>query len=143
MTEIIEGKVTLSFSDTPKVVTGIQKLAQQYAVTLLTELSSVLADPTFGTEPAGLIGISNVNADQIKQRLQIAVFDAFTLTRDSILEEEASGQVVPDDEAITNAEIIDLNINRDRVSVTVKIETRAGTARVYVIPLTTAIGLQQ
>ena len=135
------GKIELSFSDTPKICTGIQKLAQIFTVTLLTKSGSVLADSTFGTEQIGEIGKSNNILETVQQAAQLAVFNAYASIRDEQVQIQALGTFIPTDEIITNAQVTDLVITKDTVNLQVKLSTVAGANRDYIIPVPTAMGL--
>ena len=138
--DIATGPVTLSFSDNPKICTGIQKVSQIFESTLFTELGSILADKTYGIDGVGQIGITNVRSEYTKQVFELAVFDSLAAMKEEQEALAAAGTVLPLDEILTNAEILDLSVVKDKVNLNVKLTTAAGTTRVLILPTTNAMG---
>jgi hypothetical protein len=139
-TDTATGKVTLSFSDTPMVCTGVQKVSQIFATTFFTILGSILADKTYGIEGVGDIGVANVLPEQTQQVFELAVFDTLAAIK---TEQEAmviEGVALPFDEILTNAEIVDLSAVQDTVNLKVRLTTSAGTSRVVILPSPSALG---
>ena len=137
-----EGNVSLSLGDKPKACTGIQKIAQNYTVTFLTRLGSVLADQTFGTDTIGAIGVYNIIPETLRREAEVSVFEAYTQIRDSQQDEITAGVVYPNDEILTNAELVDLTVSGDTIKFVVQLTTAAGTSRQYVLPVPVNAGLQ-
>lgn len=135
------GPVTLSFSDNPKICTGVQKLAQIFTTTFFTVLGSILADKTYGVDDVGTIGTTNVVPGYTEQVFQLAVFDTLSMVQSEQDALNIAGVTIKSDEFLTNAEIVSLSAVQDKVFLKVKLTTLAGTSRVFIIPTTTALGL--
>ena len=134
------GPVTLSLSDTPKICAGVQKVSQIYVSTFFTTLGSILADKTYGVDSVGQVGITNVVPEHTKQVFSLAVFDTLSIMKSEQDNLAIAGVVLPYDEILTNAEIVDLSAYKDTVNLKVKLTTAAGTSRVLILPVTTALG---
>lgn len=133
------GPVTLSFSNTPQVCTGVQKVSQIFVSTFFTVLGSILADKKYGIEGFGELGITNVLPDQTPQIFELAVFDTLAAVKseqDNLVIENVK---LPYDEILTNVEIVDLSVGRDTVNLTLKLTTAAGTSRVVILPSPAAL----
>ena len=134
-------RVTLSLTDSsPKIVTGIQKVAQRYALLFLSTVNEVGFDSRQGT-----LLLSQIIGGRIQNSGQLQV--SFATANSRVLgqmraadTEEATYGSVPDDERIINARLLDFNIDfaSSTVYLRVQLLTRAGTSITYVIPATAA-----
>jgi len=133
-----EGQAGLRFQNNTKVATGIQKLAQIYMITLLTAVGSRLLAPLEGTLLGNLVlgGVTPLE-DRIRHIVNIANLEARQAIfndQEDIIDQEL--EVAPDDELLTSSIVVDLQIpDRTQVNVTVMLETAAGDARLFVVPL--------
>lgn len=132
--------VMLSFSLTKqptKSITGMQKLAQRFALTFLTRLGDVKFDLTFGTEFwVDLIQGSAQNAGQLQVTVTLAISDAMS----SMLDDDAHDDIygpIPADEQLADANILDCTVDTTSATIYLRIEltNQAGDTYVYVLPL--------
>jgi hypothetical protein len=133
------GKVTLSFSDTPQICAGVQKVSQIFITTFFTVLDSILADKKYGIDGFGEIGLTNVIPGQTQQVFELAVFDTLAVMKQEQDNLALEGVKLPYDEILTNVEIVDLSAVRDTVNLKIKLTTAAGTSRVIILPSPAAL----
>ena len=124
-------------SNVPRIVTGIEKLVQRYALLFLTQVGTVKNSDTEGTDFLSLLGSGNIYDDNTLKAESSAANDAVSRqikTEDKYLD-------TPDDEALEHSEITDTELNRatSTVHVTASITSVAGETYVYTMPLTTGV----
>jgi hypothetical protein len=115
-----------------QIATGIQKLAQRWALEFLTEKGSMPGNPERGADFMTLVR-------QGRLRTQVDVISAFNtanlfITRNLRNEEYAD---MPDDERFTTAEILSVAILPGYVNLRVMIASRAGDERAVILPIST------
>ena len=126
-------RVNLEIGDTPKVCTGIQKVAQLFTIQLLTEKNSDLV---------GLGGTSFLTAvrrGNIKNDGDIEFY--FNLAVSEIMEylNKNEGADVPDDENLVVAELLSFTIIPGYLTLSVRLETLAGDTRDVILPVSVVI----
>ena len=122
----------------PKIVTGIQKLVQRYAITLLTRLGDVYLAPERGTAFLDRIQRGGGRSrGHILQTFAFANTDAIRQMRVDDGDTATYGEI-PTDEQIRSAQLVDYSVDftTSTLSLTVFIESNAGTSFTYVIPVT-------
>jgi hypothetical protein len=129
--------IELSFGDAGEVITGIQKVAQSFALIFLTELGSKPFDPTFGTPflTAMRLGRFRTEADVQNE------FSAATQRVQQILDQEAVAAGLPEDERFDDAILESFVL--DKLTSTLKLEVRirsvAGVSETIFLPVPVAI----
>jgi hypothetical protein len=134
-------QVSLStVNDTPKIVAGIQKLAQRYALLLLFRLGDTPFDTEQGTSLlAAVVSGTLINMGQ--------VYHHFALANMSVRQNMASDDkntdtfgAVPDDERLARARLIDASIDfgASTLSLTIRLTTKAGSTITFIVPVTAA-----
>ena len=120
-----------------KAITGMQKLAQRFAVTFLTQLGDVEFDQTFGTEFwTTLVQGSAQNAGQLQVAITLAISEAVGIMNNDDANDTVYG-AVPADEQLADASLIDFNVDTTTGTIYLQIELTnvAGASYVYVLPL--------
>jgi len=115
-----------------QICVGIQKLAQRWALEFLTEVGSMTAAPTRGSDFMTLVR-------QGALRTQSDVLSAFAATNlfitRSLRNEEYAN--MPDDERFDEAELTSVQILPGYMNLSVMITSRAGDARAVILPVET------
>jgi hypothetical protein len=121
------------FGANARFCTGVQKLVQKYAITLLTNITSQPNFPDFGTNFLYTLqaGISPVDRMRATQIFVLASFKAVTALR----KYQVDNPSIPDDEKIVRAELVSLDLYGGYVGFSVNIVTAAGENVPFVIPL--------
>jgi hypothetical protein len=133
-----EGAAGLQFQANVKVCSGIQKVAQIYAITLLGAVGSKLVAPTEGTILGDLLlgGVTPLE-NLIRHIVNIGNAEALAAilaNQEDVLDNAL--EAIPDDELLVQAEIDELTIiDRTQVFVTVNLTTADGADRLFVVPL--------
>ena len=127
-----------SVGNDSKIVTGIQKAVQRYAVLLLTTAGDVHFDTNQGGELISKLTTGHIqNMGYLYHIFGIANSNALRI----IYSEDAASVfgTVPDDERITNAELEDaaMDYTTGVISLTVKLTTAAGPDYTFVLPVNT------
>ena len=116
-----------------KVCAGIQKLAQRWLIEFFTPLGSVPYLPTRG---CNFINQSRSG----RLRTEADALRAFTFARDKVatnLKLEDNAGTYPDDEKYSDAVLLSLKLDiGSKLSLSIRIDSRAGVSRVFVVPLT-------
>ena len=115
-----------------QICTGIQKLAQRWALEFLTEQGSMPGKPERGCDFMTLVR-------QGRLRTQFDVISAFNtanlfVTRNLRNEET---DAMPADERFATAEILSVAVLPGYVNLRVMISSRAGEARAVILPIST------
>lgn len=124
-------------SKSPRIVTGIEKMAQRYALLFLTQTGSVKNSESEGSDFLKLLGAGQIydenTLDSAASAANNAVFRQMRL-EDSTLETK-------DDEAIESSKVVEVEVDRNTasVSVTISLTSVAGESYVYTIPLATGV----
>jgi phage baseplate assembly protein W len=122
---------TLRHDNMTRRVTGLQKLAQRYALILLTPRSTLPMYPEYGTDLVTYIQNGAVNT-----RAQLASLFSFA---NSLAMQQLAVEVQdsdPDDEVLDTAELEDYDIDYPTSTVLLKVRltSLAGESYTYVIP---------
>lgn len=137
---VVLQQVTVSnVADTPKIVAGVQKLAQRYTLLLLTDVSSVQFDEDQGTSLlARILGGTIQNRGRLQGAFAVASSRVLDQLRKDDRQEDVFGDA-PDDEVLNSTQLIDFDIDFDAntVYLKVKLTTDAGTDITFVVPATT------
>ena len=126
-------RVTVSLAKSqPKIVTGIQKLAQRYANLFLTILGDIQFAQNLGTDFIRAV-VSGVVAHYGQFFVAFALANTRTIAQ---LQQNTEG--LPNDEIIESAELIDFDVSVSTGSVMLKvlITSLAGDTVEYVLPTT-------
>ena len=111
-------------------VSGVQKLAQNFAAELLTQRGSVRFDPSYGSRfPGELRGYNMISLDDIHGVLARGIHDVVTNIRSRERMTDTA------DEMLADAAILDLRQQLDRVVVSIRIVTEAGSSLVVRLPI--------
>lgn len=125
-----EGQIEFGFDDTPRKVTGVQKVAQLFTKTLLTAKGSDVIYPNRGTMfPVYTINANVVTNDQVLQsNLVSAVNDAFSQTK-------ASLSTDPDPSSrLAQVQIAGFNTTDESVTMFIQIVTASGISAQVAVP---------
>lgn len=130
--------VTVSnVTDTPKIVTGIEKMVQRYATLLLSIAGTVHFDSTQGCDLLRQIITGQIRNIGLLQ-------GAFAVANSVILRQIKADDTntdlygsIPADERISSAALInaDVNYGAGIISMRIRITTEAGNDYVFVVPL--------
>lgn len=124
--------ITPSFGKISNFCTGVQKLVQRYAITLMTSLGSQENYPEFGTNL-----MINLNNRRLKLN-RADVFALFNLANAKVIKEfrlyQASSDQ-PDDEMLNTAQLIDVKITNTGVYLHIKVIPVQATAVELILPL--------
>lgn len=126
-----EGKIEFKFDDTPRKITGIQKVAQFFLKTLLTRRGTNVLNPGFGTQFADLT--INANRTSVDRDLQIAIsgeiLDAERQCKSLLNTIEAD-----DASRLSKVSLLGLDVAREAVTMYLQIATDAGTFAQVAVP---------
>jgi len=131
-------RIRLSFGDAGMVTTGIQKLAQTFAMVFLTEVGSVPDKPDWGTEFLAAVRNGMVNNEN---DVQSAVSQAIEDVR-GILGLIAEQESYPPDETFQSASLLSYTLDEKTSMLTlyIKVVSAAGADRIVVLPVSAPIG---
>lgn len=117
-----------------KICSGIQKIGQRFMLRLLTPRGSMQHLPNEGCEFL-------LDARRGAWRGPSDVFSSFASASADILEAFMSEELDddPDDEKLEDAELLAVTLDGDRATVSVRLTTLAGDARVFLQPLPVTI----
>ena len=121
-----------------RIVTGIEKAVQRYALLLLTSLGDVHFDVKQGADFIRPILNGNI---QNRGRFQNLFALANASARNQLKSEDANTELygsIPDDERVTNSSLLDFDINFETATVTLRVglTTAAGENYVFIVPVT-------
>ena len=130
--------IRLAFGDAGQVTTGIQKLAQTFAMLFLTEAGSVPDKPDWGTEFLAAVrnGMVN-NENDVQSAVSMAIEDVRG-TLGLIAEQES----YPPDETFQSASLLNYTLDEktSKLTMYIKVVSAAGDSRVVVLPVSAPIG---
>ena len=124
-------------TDDPRIVTGIEKMVQRYALLFLNALGSTKFRPDHGTN---IIPRAAKGLIYSRSTLESAAAEAnLFASRQIRLADE--GDDIPDDERLVSSEITDLVFVRTaaQVKISIRLTTAAGQSYVYIIPVNMGI----
>lgn len=132
-----EGRQAIRLGLTNEVTTGIQKLVQSFALLFLTKRGSIPNVPDLGTE-----FITAMQQGQIRD--EASVKSEFALAKERVrqtLALAANEMDLPDDEIFEDAELESFVLDKasSKLSLTVRVSSVAGEARVVFLPVPLAI----
>jgi len=116
------------------VIAGIEKLAQRFVIELLTEQGSVLGDPTRGCP---FMTDANRNRWNSQQDVNSSFNLSLVLIQSRMVQDQLPTD--PPDERLRSATLTEIIFTRDRVAITIEIQSVAGTDRVVLLPLRTTL----
>ena len=124
-------------TDDPRIVTGIEKLVQRYALLFLNAMGSTKFRPDHGTNliPRAAKGLIYSLATLESAAAEANLF----ASRQIRLADD--GDDIPDDEHLVASEITDLVFVRTaaKVKISIRLTTAAGQSYVYIIPVNMGI----
>jgi len=122
-----------------KVTSGIQKMAQTWAILFLTELGSIQYDPQIGSE-----FVTNFRLGLIRDETDVQT--EFGLAASQVADQLALVQQgletpAPNDEILSSADLVRFTIDRARGTLTlyVSLTSQAGTKHDILLPIPVAI----
>lgn len=113
----------------PEICTGPQKVAQTFALMLLTRRGSVKSDPEFGSS-----FLDNVNAG-INNELQLSALFNLAVSDIKRYYRRIDQSGVPTDERFLSATLENIALTGDSLRLTVSVITEAGSGREVVVPI--------
>jgi len=127
-------ELALSVIGSGKFITGLQKMAQRYALTLLTELGSVYRDDQQGTDFWGGV-VRGMLRDAGTMAAEFS-FASVKAVRD-MQDEDSRYPGTPDDERIASARLVNIEVNINAASALFVVELRSvsGDTHVYKVPV--------
>lgn len=137
---VVNRRVELDVSNVsgvPMIVSGIEKLAQRFAIAFINSAGSTMFAPDHGTEI--IPSVSNGLVYNMST-LEAAAAEANMLAERQIKTADET-EDAPDDERLDVAEVIGLEFSRERsyVRISIKLTSVAGSSYVYIIPV--AVGV--
>lgn len=139
-TSFVEVVPSVSFDD-PKIVSGMQKLAQRYAILFTTIRGSDMEDINFGTDLYSVFETGNVSGTSA---LYLRAEAANRMVKSRIIAEdsdEATFGAQPDDEKLSDCWVdrVDVDTTTRRISVFVSIRSVAGSGVTFIVPTKSGI----
>lgn len=118
-----------------QICTGVVKLAQRFLLELLTPVSSLLYLPTRGTDflPQALQGALRTPA-----AVMVALSAALVDVQKNLQAEETG--LEPLDERYASASVLSVAVASGQVSVSIQVNSLAGSSRTIILPLSTILG---
>lgn len=115
-----------------QVCAGIQKLAQRWVMEFLTPIGSIPYLPQRGS-----VFLNNVRSGKIRTELDATLL--FNFAKDQVeynlIQEDKAG-TYPDDERYASVDLLGVQvITGDKMTISVRINSVAGDARVFVVPV--------
>ena len=116
----------------PKIVTGIEKTAQRFAICLLST-----QDSKYDTELGSTL-LTDIARGLIQSNAQLANTFVFASTRTIDMMNKENDASTPDDEIITMVNLLEheVSLATGKVNLTVELRTQAGDNIVFVMPTT-------
>ena len=122
----------------PCIVAGMEKVVQRYANLFLTESGSVKFNEDIG---GSVLGDIRAGIVQSESYLSFIVTEADRKARDAMMadDEDETFGTQPDDEKLESTEIVSIGLDDrlSKVSVHVRLVTRAGSEYNFVVPVRT------
>lgn len=116
------------------ITVGIQKLAQRFLITLLQNVGSMPFQPSRGTA-----FVSSIRTGEV--RTETDALAAFALAVGAIGPQLQSAETSddPDDERFQDAELVNMTISPDQITLRINVISQAGDDRQIILPLATAL----
>lgn len=126
-----EGKIDFKFYDTPRKITGVQKVTQTFVRILFTGKGSDVLNPNFGTAFSDLT--LNANRTGVDRDLYISISNA---VRDAEKQTIAVSNTVTADESsqLDKVTILGIDTSNESIIMYLKIQTVAGELAQISIP---------
>jgi hypothetical protein len=130
-------KITLSFGDLGQVTTGIQKMAQTWALLFLTDEGSVSSNAKLGTRFLLMAaqGALRDNAEVKKE------FNLASKRVKDVMDKVARDESSPDDETLASAALLNINLDKAQslLQLSVQVTSKAGGTEEVILPISLAI----
>jgi len=125
-----EGKIKLSFGNTPRKITGVQKVAQVFAKLLMTPTGSDPIYQDYGTDFTDYLTGSNLGRrnSNVSAIIDQAVRSAESQSRSLM----AGGADM--DSQLRSATLVDYDVTEDAVTMYIRIVTEAGEEAALAVP---------
>lgn len=119
--------------DEPMIVSGVEKMAQRYAIAFINAIGSTKFRHGHGTEIVPRVSAGMVYS---MATLESSAAEANLMAGRQIMMAD-EGNETPDDERLVSSDVVDLEFSRERsmVRISVKLTTAAGDSYVYIIPV--------
>jgi len=130
--------VALGFGTSGLACRGVQKASQTFTTLFLTDQGSDPRDATRGTTFMKRLRSGQIRSDEALQ----AAFRFAVMDIKNYLSATKAQETMPDDEAIAEATLTRWQFDYDTLRIWVKVTTRAGTSRVYALPIASVEGLE-
>ena len=126
-----KSQLSFEFSETPRKITGIQKVAQMFLKVLFTTKGSDVLRTTFGTQfPELVLGANKRSSDrEFEINVASAILDAEAQTK-SIL----NGRAYDTASQLSKITMIGIDSNTDSISLFLRLTTLAGETASVSIP---------
>jgi hypothetical protein len=128
-------RITPSFGRISNYCAGVQKLIQRYAIALLTELGSQTKYPDFGSTLLRTLNNRNFKNNKAD------VFHIFNFANAAVVTSfrayQAKTKNLPDDEQLATAQLKDVVVSNDSVSLSIQLYTVDTNAVVFLLPIPT------
>lgn len=130
----VNKRVDLDVAGEPMIVTGIEKMAQRFAIAFINAIGSTKFRDDHGTE---LIPLAARGMIYSMATLETAAAAANLSALNQLMEADDEEEDTPDDERITESEVENLEFSQEnaRVRISIRLTTAAGKSYVYVIPV--------
>lgn len=127
-----EGNLGFRFTDSPRKITGVQKVAQTFLYVLLTSKGSDPVKPTFGTGLSSMVTTGNRprNNNELYSAVSDYVNDATGQTK-AILNDPDRKDL---SSQLDSVRLLAAQGTRDYITLTIKIVTRNGEAAQIAVP---------
>lgn len=139
---VVNRRVDIDADGDPMIVSGIEKMAQRYALSFINAMGSTKFRQGHGTNIVPRVGAGMVySMATLETAAAEANLLAFRQMQAADMAADAEGDATPDDERITSSTVYDLVFSREKamVRISVRLATAAGKSYVYIIPV--AVGV--
>lgn len=126
-----EGRLSFEFTNTPRKITGVQKVAQCFTYILLTNKGSDPVKPEFGTRLSEYIitGNRDGDLDKLYQDVYVHVNDAAAQTKAAL--NSTKGDL---SSQLSSVRLLSVTGQDDAVTLTIQLVTRNGETAAVAIP---------
>jgi hypothetical protein len=135
--EFGDQEITTGWGTAGELCTGIQKMAQTWAILFLTDQGTVLNEPTRGSSfvPAVRAGRIQVDEDIPAEFALAAAQVSRTMAADAI------DQDLEDDETLARAELLDYSVDKiaSKLYLRVRLWSVAGESRTVYLPISVSV----
>jgi hypothetical protein len=126
-----QGKVSFIFEETPRKITGIQKVAQTFLKTLFTTSGSDVLNPSYGTNFPNLVVGANKLLGDVDFELSVveAIKDAETQTKYFL-----NGAEYDTSSQLSSINILGVQSKDDAINLFLKLTTLSGESAAIALP---------